>query len=69
LARALVAGGVQRWKSRCGLRLRSNPAKAIMADVPEAVVGIGTILNADDLARVEGIGARLASVRAPRRIC
>ena len=33
-------------------------AKAIIADVPEAVVGIGTILNADDLARAEDIGAQ-----------
>ena len=33
-------------------------AKAIMADVPEAVVGIGTILNQDDLARAEDIGAQ-----------
>jgi 2-dehydro-3-deoxyphosphogluconate aldolase / (4S)-4-hydroxy-2-oxoglutarate aldolase len=32
-------------------------AKAIMANVPEAVVGIGTILNVDDLARAEEIGA------------
>jgi len=31
-------------------------AKAIMADVPEAIVGIGTILNADDLARAEALG-------------
>ena len=33
-------------------------AKAIIADVPDAVVGIGTILNADDLARAEALGAK-----------
>jgi 2-dehydro-3-deoxyphosphogluconate aldolase / (4S)-4-hydroxy-2-oxoglutarate aldolase len=33
-------------------------AKAIMAEVPEAIVGIGTILNAGDLARVEALGAK-----------
>jgi 2-dehydro-3-deoxyphosphogluconate aldolase / (4S)-4-hydroxy-2-oxoglutarate aldolase len=33
-------------------------AKAIIANVPDAVVGIGTILSADDLARAEGLGAK-----------
>ena len=29
-----------------------------MADVPEAIVGIGTILNAGDLARAEALGVK-----------
>jgi 2-dehydro-3-deoxyphosphogluconate aldolase/(4S)-4-hydroxy-2-oxoglutarate aldolase len=33
-------------------------AQAIIADVPEAIVGVGTILNANDLARAEALGAR-----------
>ena len=33
-------------------------AKAIMAEVPDAIVGIGTILSPDDLARAEALGAR-----------
>jgi 2-dehydro-3-deoxyphosphogluconate aldolase/(4S)-4-hydroxy-2-oxoglutarate aldolase len=33
-------------------------AKAMIAEVPEAVVGIGTILNADDLAKARGLGAK-----------
>jgi 2-dehydro-3-deoxyphosphogluconate aldolase/(4S)-4-hydroxy-2-oxoglutarate aldolase len=33
-------------------------ARAIMAGVPEAIVGIGTILNAGDLARAEALGVK-----------
>jgi 2-dehydro-3-deoxyphosphogluconate aldolase / (4S)-4-hydroxy-2-oxoglutarate aldolase len=35
-----------------------DAAKAIIAEVPEAIVGIGTILNAEDLARATALGAR-----------
>ena len=58
LARALVAGGVRVLEVTLRSLVALPAAKAIMADVPEAVVGIGTILNADDLARAEDIGAR-----------
>jgi 2-dehydro-3-deoxyphosphogluconate aldolase/(4S)-4-hydroxy-2-oxoglutarate aldolase len=58
LARALVAGGVRTLEITLRTPVAIESAKAIMAHVPEAVVGIGTILNADDLARAEGIGAR-----------
>ena len=58
LARALVAGGVRTLEITLRTPVAIESAKAIMADVPDAVVGIGTILNADDLARAEGIGAR-----------
>jgi 2-dehydro-3-deoxyphosphogluconate aldolase / (4S)-4-hydroxy-2-oxoglutarate aldolase len=58
LARALVAGGVRTLEVTLRTAVAIESAKAIMAYVPEAVVGIGTILNADDLARVEAIGAR-----------
>jgi 2-dehydro-3-deoxyphosphogluconate aldolase/(4S)-4-hydroxy-2-oxoglutarate aldolase len=58
LARALVAGGVRTLEITLRTPVAIESAKAIIADVPEAVVGIGTILNADDLARAEGIGAR-----------
>jgi 2-dehydro-3-deoxyphosphogluconate aldolase/(4S)-4-hydroxy-2-oxoglutarate aldolase len=58
LAKALVAGGVRTLEITLRTPVAIESAKAIMADVPEAVVGIGTILNADDLARAEGIGAR-----------
>jgi 2-dehydro-3-deoxyphosphogluconate aldolase / (4S)-4-hydroxy-2-oxoglutarate aldolase len=58
LAKALVAGGVRTLEITLRTPVAIESAKAIMADVPDAVVGIGTILNADDLARAEGIGAR-----------
>jgi 2-dehydro-3-deoxyphosphogluconate aldolase / (4S)-4-hydroxy-2-oxoglutarate aldolase len=58
LARALVAGGVRTLEVTLRTPVAIESAKAIMAHVPEAVVGIGTILSADDLARVEAIGAR-----------
>ena len=58
LAKALVAGGVHVLEVTLRTPVAIESAKAIIADVPEAVVGIGTILNADDLARVEAIGAR-----------
>ena len=58
LARALIAGGVRTLEVTLRTPVAIESAKAIMADVPEAIVGIGTILNADDLARAEAIGAR-----------
>ncbi len=58
LARALVAGGVRVLEVTLRTPVAIEAAKAIMAEVPEAIVGIGTILNADDLARAEDIGAQ-----------
>jgi 2-dehydro-3-deoxyphosphogluconate aldolase/(4S)-4-hydroxy-2-oxoglutarate aldolase len=58
LARALVAGGVRVLEVTLRTPVAIEAAKAIIAEVPDAIVGIGTILNADDLARAEGIGAR-----------
>jgi 2-dehydro-3-deoxyphosphogluconate aldolase/(4S)-4-hydroxy-2-oxoglutarate aldolase len=57
LARALVAGGVRVLEVTLRTPVAIEAARAIMAEVPEAVVGIGTILNADDLARAESLGA------------
>src|SRR5271167_3925440 len=58
LARALVAGGVRMLEVTLRTEVAVEAAKAIIADVPDAIVGIGTILNADDLARAEELGAR-----------
>jgi 2-dehydro-3-deoxyphosphogluconate aldolase/(4S)-4-hydroxy-2-oxoglutarate aldolase len=58
LARALVAGGVRVLEVTLRTPVAIEAAKAIMAEVPEAIVGIGTILNAGDLARVEALGAK-----------
>jgi 2-dehydro-3-deoxyphosphogluconate aldolase / (4S)-4-hydroxy-2-oxoglutarate aldolase len=58
LARALVAGGVRMLEVTLRTSVAIEAAKAIIAEVPDAIVGIGTILNADDLARAEELGAK-----------
>jgi 2-dehydro-3-deoxyphosphogluconate aldolase/(4S)-4-hydroxy-2-oxoglutarate aldolase len=58
LARALVAGGVRTLEITLRTEAAVAAAKAIIADVPGAVVGIGTILTPDDLARAISLGAR-----------
>ena len=57
LARALVAGGVRVLEVTLRTPVAIDAARAIIAEVPEAVVGIGTILNANDFARAEALGA------------
>jgi 2-dehydro-3-deoxyphosphogluconate aldolase/(4S)-4-hydroxy-2-oxoglutarate aldolase len=58
LAKALVAGGVRTLEVTLRTRVAIEAAKAIIADVTDAIVGIGTILNADDLARAKSLGAK-----------
>lgn len=58
LARALVAGGVRVLEVTLRTPVAIEAAREIMAKVPEAIVGIGTILNAADLARAEALGAK-----------
>lgn len=58
LARALVAGGVHVLEVTLRTPVAIEAAKAMIAEVPEAVIGIGTILNGEDLARVKALGAR-----------
>jgi 2-dehydro-3-deoxyphosphogluconate aldolase/(4S)-4-hydroxy-2-oxoglutarate aldolase len=58
LARALVAGGVRMLEVTLRTPVAIDAAKAIISDVPDAIVGIGTILNADDLARARELGAK-----------
>jgi 2-dehydro-3-deoxyphosphogluconate aldolase/(4S)-4-hydroxy-2-oxoglutarate aldolase len=58
LAHALVAGGVRVLEVTLRTAVAADAAKAIIAEVPDAIVGIGTILNPDDLARAEKLGAR-----------
>jgi 2-dehydro-3-deoxyphosphogluconate aldolase / (4S)-4-hydroxy-2-oxoglutarate aldolase len=60
LARALVAGGL-----RCleiTLRTSAAPAAvvAIAENVPEAIVGVGTVLTPADLAHARSLGAQFA---------
>ncbi len=58
LAKALVAGGVRVLEVTLRTPVAISAAKAIMANVPDAIVGIGTILNAGDLARAESLGVK-----------
>ncbi len=56
LARALVAGGIRTLEVTLRTSVAIEAARAMMAEVPEAVVGIGTILNPADFSRVEKLG-------------
>lgn len=58
LAKALVAGGVRTLEVTLRTDAAVAAAKAIIAEVPDAIVGIGTILNAEDIARARTLGAR-----------
>ena len=57
LAKALVAGGVRVLEVTLRTPVAIEAARAMIAEVPEAIVGIGTILNGDDLARARAAGA------------
>jgi 2-dehydro-3-deoxyphosphogluconate aldolase/(4S)-4-hydroxy-2-oxoglutarate aldolase len=58
LARALVAGGVRTLEITLRTEAAVAAAKAIVAEVTDAIVGIGTILRPDDLALAISLGAR-----------
>jgi 2-dehydro-3-deoxyphosphogluconate aldolase / (4S)-4-hydroxy-2-oxoglutarate aldolase len=58
LAKALVAGGVRTLEVTLRTDAAVEAAKAIIAQLPDAIVGIGTILNAADLARAKALGAK-----------
>ena len=60
LARALVAGGLRRWRSPCARRRRPPPQRPSRKAVPEAIVGLGTVLTPEDLETARGLGARFA---------
>lgn len=60
LARALVDGGVRLLEITLRTRHGLAAAAAIIQAVPNAIVGIGTILTPEDLARAIAIGARFA---------
>lgn len=60
LARALVAGGVKVLEVTFRTEAAAAAARAIIAEVPEAIVGMGTVLTGDDLRRAQALGARFA---------
>jgi 2-dehydro-3-deoxyphosphogluconate aldolase/(4S)-4-hydroxy-2-oxoglutarate aldolase len=60
LARALVAGGVHMLEVTLRTRAGADAAKAIMEEVPEAVVGLGTVLTQGDLDLACRLGVQFA---------
>jgi 2-dehydro-3-deoxyphosphogluconate aldolase/(4S)-4-hydroxy-2-oxoglutarate aldolase len=60
LACALVKGGLPAIEITLRTSAAVDAAAAILAEVPEAVVGIGTVLTPGDLERAERIGAAFA---------
>ncbi|OYU87034.1 MAG: 2-dehydro-3-deoxyphosphogluconate aldolase [Bradyrhizobiaceae bacterium PARB1] len=58
LARALVAGGVRTLEITLRTAAAIDAVKAVIADVPEAIVGIGTVLSAADFEQAHKLGAR-----------
>lgn len=60
LARALVAGGLPAIEITLRTAAAMEAARAIMAEVPQAVVGIGTVLTPGDLERACTLGAAFA---------
>lgn len=58
LARALVAGGVRLLEVTLRTAAAPEAIKRIIAEVPEAVVGVGTLRNVADVAMVHRLGAR-----------
>jgi 2-dehydro-3-deoxyphosphogluconate aldolase/(4S)-4-hydroxy-2-oxoglutarate aldolase len=60
LARALTRGGVRAIEITLRTPAALDAARAIRAEVPEAIVGIGTVLTPEDLERSAGIEAEYA---------
>ncbi len=60
LARALLAGGLPAVEVTLRTVAALDAIAAIARDVPDAIVGAGTVRNADDLRRAADAGARFA---------
>lgn len=58
LARALVKGGIRAMEVTLRTPEALESIERICAEVPEAVVGAGTVLSATDVLRAEAAGAR-----------
>lgn len=60
LARALVKAGLPVLEITLRTEVAMDALRAIVAEVPEAIVGAGTVLNPAQLDRVQQAGARFA---------
>lgn len=60
MARALVAGGLRALEITLRTPAAPVAARAIANEVPEAILGLGTVLTAQDLETARTLGARFA---------
>lgn len=60
VARALAAGGLRVLEVTLRTEGALEAVRAIAADVPDAIVGVGTVLQAGQFAAARGAGARFA---------
>lgn len=60
LARALVSGGIRALEITLRTAAALEAARAIKAEVPDAIVGLGTITTTADLDAAEKLGAAFA---------
>ncbi|MGP9437735.1 bifunctional 4-hydroxy-2-oxoglutarate aldolase/2-dehydro-3-deoxy-phosphogluconate aldolase [Ewingella sp. AOP8-B2-18] len=60
LAKALVAGGVRVLEVTLRTACAVDAIKAIAKEVPDAIIGAGTVLNPEQLAEVTAAGAQFA---------
>lgn len=58
LARALVSGGVRVLEVTLRTKVALEAIRAIASEVPDALVGAGTILNSQDMQQARDAGAR-----------
>src|SRR5882762_5563957 len=58
LARALLAGGIRVLEVTLRTKAALDAVRALRAEVPDAIVGVGTIKNTDDLAAAIKAGAQ-----------
>ena len=60
LAKALIAGGIRVLEVTLRAEAALDVIKAIATEVPDAIIGAGTVTNAKQLAEVEAAGAMFA---------
>lgn len=60
LARALLAGGVRVLEVTLRTPAAMRAVRAIANDVPDAIIGVGTVSHADEFAQAAEAGARFA---------
>src|SRR6516164_10657010 len=60
LARALVAGGLRLLEITLRTAAGADAVRKIIVEVPDAIVGIGTVLSPDDLQHAVDMGAQFA---------